>query len=388
MFIRPPLVWEVRASPPRTNCPVTLVLPEEEPRAVSPLAKKRSPKRRIDFRNDEKKQSTGQVTESSSEDGATSWADMVKNGYQRSNNACNIVKGKESDENTLTKQNKHYDYHREQSGRDTSNYSTVQGSTSNKENTAVVSKYNKETDQCCTEACGSDVSRENSAGTSFHGTMSPCSGKTALSGESGIMVDTASMPEDEGWEVVSRCRGKPSRKGFSKIYSVAFGSIHTFPVPNDVSNCTGEVESGSCKQNYDYDDLGSHGDVGSDLNDVKDNLHVAVDDNVDTEGDIDHDHNCHRIDLDHHTRNYNSGNDDFDHNNDDDPNHYENDFDHNDDDDDDPVDAEKNYCISDNWQSMTDIKENDSEDNHENMEVDSNIGTVRAISPYFQVSKD
>ena len=375
MFIRPPLVWEVRASPPRTNCPVTLVLPEEEPRAVSPLAKKRSPKRRIDFRNDEKKQSTGPVTESSSEDGATSWADMVKNGYQRSNNARSIVKGKENDENAPTKQNKHYDYHREHYGRDISYSSTVQGSTSNKENTAILSKYSKEADQCCTESCGSDVARKNSAITSFHGTMSPCPDKTALSVESGTMEDTASIPEDEGWEVVSRSRGKPSRKGFSKIHSVACGSIHTFPVPNDISNCTDEVECGSCKQNYDHDGLGSYGDVVSDHND---NLHVTEDDNVDIEDDIDHDHDRSCIDLDHHPQNHNSDNDDDD-------NHDGNDFDHNDYDD--PVDTE-NYCVGNNWQSMTDIKENNSEDNHENMAVNSGIDAVRAISPYLQVSKD
>ena len=368
MFIRPPLVWEVRASPPRTNCPVTLVLPDEEPRVVSPLAKKRSPKRRINFKNDEQKQPTDpSLTKNSCEDGMTSWADMVKNGYQRSNNtSCTHSKSKENDDITLSKQRKHREY-KENSNSDSS---SVHGS--NKDNNTPVN-FNKETDQCCTEVCGLDVTRESSA---IGGVSSPCFDNKTLSSEfSGTVMDTMNMKEDEGWEVVSRSRGKPSRRGFSKVQSVA-PTGHTF-VPNDVSNYTSEVEKGSCKQSHGHGDFGSHGDVDPNHNDIEDDHHVdRHDDNIDPDrhhSDIDPNrHHLSDIDPDQHAQH-----------------HFDNgDFDHSDSD---PVDN-KNYCAGER-QELTIVIDNNltGEDNNEMLQeaIDgslSDVDTDRAVSPYLQVS--
>ena len=398
MFIRPPLVWEVRASPPRTNCPVTLVLPEEEPRAVSPLAKKRSPKRRIDFKNDEQKQPTDpSLTENGCEDGTTSWADMVKNGYQRSNNSTsrhNIVKGKENDDNALSKQKKHH----ENSSKDTSDSSSVQSSSSNNKEINTPVKLNKETDQCCTEVRGLDVTRESSAIAevkNFYNKISPCCDNKALSSEfSGTVVDTTNIKEDEGWEVVSRSRGKPSRKVFSKVQSVA-STGYTFPISNDVSNYTSEVDKGSCKQSHDkngHNNLGSHGDVDPDHNDVEVDHHVNHRVNhhhsdIDPDyhysdidphhhhSDIDPDYHYNDIDPDHHYSDIDPDNVDFDH-------HSDNDL----------VDT-KNYSADDKWECQDTIvvKDNDliGEDSNENVlqeTIDSDVDTDRAVSPYLQVS--
>ena len=381
MFIRPPLVWEVRASPPRTNCPVTLVLPEEEPRAVSPLAKKRSPKRRIDFKNDEQKQpAEPSLNKNSCEDGMTSWADMVRNGYQRSNDTSSTHnKSKENDNITLSKQRKHREY-KENSNSDSS---SVQGPS--KENNIPV-KFNKETDQCCTEEHGLDVTREGTAIGEVCNKMSPYSDNKTLSSEfSGTVMDTMNMKEDEGWEVVSRSRGKPSRRGYSKVQSVA-STGHTF-IPNDVTNYTSEVEKGSCKQSHDkngHDDFGSHGDVDPDHNVIEADHHVdRHNDNIDPDhhhSDIDPNHRLSDIDPDHH-----SGIDLDQHA----QHHFDNaDFDHSDND---PVD-DKNYCAGE-CQELTIITDNDltGEDSNEMLQeaIDgslSDIDTDRAVSPYLQVS--
>ena len=363
MFIRPPLVWEVRASPPRTNCPVTLVLPEEEPRAVSPLAKKRSPMRRIDFKNDEQKQPP--TDPSLTEDGTTSWADMVKNGYQRSNNTTsthNIVKSKENDDNALSKHKKHHEYKENYN----SNGSSIQ--VFNKEN----NKFKKETDQSCTEVHGLDATRESSAIAEVKNFHSPCCDDKALSSEfSGTVVDTMNTKEDEGWEVVSRSRGKPSRKGFSKVQSTG----HTFPIPNDVNNYTSEVEKGSCKQSHDkigHDDFGSHDDVDPDHSDVESDHHVNR-----LDGNIDPDYHHSDIDPDQNAQYHHHENADFDHHSDNDP-----------------VDT-KNYCAGDKWecQDMTIITDYDltGEDSNEVLQeaIDSSLSdndTDRAVSPYLQVS--
>lgn len=330
------------------------MLPEEEPRAVSPLAKKRSPKRRIEFKSDEQKRSIGPpLSENSSDDGATSWADMVKNGYQRpsnTNGAHNIVKSKENDNNSLSKQKKHID-HKESSNKSTSD-SSVENYTA-----VISSKLNKETN---IELGGLDATQESSNSSfsstaaeviNFHNKMSPCCDKKSL--------DAANMEEDEGWEVVSRSRGKPSRKGFCKVQST-ISTAYTFPISSDVSNYASEEEKESYKQSHDENDhdtvdLGCHGDGNA----------------PGSHGDGDPDHDD--IDPDHH--------DDID------PqqqvqHHHGNG-------DNDPDDAE-NFCGGDKWwhQDKAVVKDSDIAD-EENREVDSlvsNIDIDRVISPDLQVS--
>lgn len=355
------------------------MLPEEEPRAVSPLAKKRSPRRRINFKNDEQKQPTDpSLTKNSCEDGMTSWADMVKNGYQRSNNtSCTHNKSKENDDITLSKQRKHREY-KENSD---SISSSMQGSS--KENNTPV-KFNRETDQCCTEVRGLDVTRESSAVGEVCNKTSPCPDNKTLSSEfSETVVDTMNMKEDEGWEVVSRSRGKPFKKGFSKVQSVASTS-HTF-IPNDVSNYTSEVEKGSCKQSHDkngYDDFGSHGDVDPDHNDIEAEHHVDHHDgNIDPDSDIDPNrHHLSNVDPDRH-----SGIDPDQHA----QHHFDNaDFDHSRND---PIDI-KDYCAGER-QELTIVTDNDltGEDSNEVLQegIDSSLSDIetdRAVSPYLQVS--
>ena len=298
-------MWEVRASPPRTNCPVTLVLPEE-PRAVSPLAKKRSPKRRIDFKDEE--QTGPSLIENASDDGATSWADMVRNGYQRSTSSVhNIAKSKENDENTINKQKRH-------STSDSSFVKASRSTNSSKENNSR--KFNKEADQIGIEVHGLDTTKKSSTSHTITevNKSSPCSDRKASGSEfSEAVVDSTIMKEDEGWEVVSRSRGRPSKKQFYKHQSSLSSSTHTFSVSGDAS----EEEKESLKQShgnrdvtYDHDnidDLDFHVDIDS-HHDSDPNYHVDdCDSNIDPDhysGDIDIDYHidCHDSDLDpdHH----------------------------------------------------------------------------------------
>jgi len=345
------------------------VLPEE-PRTVSPLAKKRSPKRHIDFKNDECGQSTDPLLTETG-DGVTSWADMVRNGYQRPNNVA------KSNDNSLNKQKKHNDY-KESFNKDTSDNSNVHSSNSSREGNC--NKCNKETNKCCTEvhvettkeSCNNYTITEVS---DFHHKLS---NKSTLGSE---FPGTVVKDDDEGWEVVSRNRGKPSRRGSYKVQS-AMSTVHTFPISSDVSNYADEEEKGSCEHNYGNDHL-----IYEDDHDNYDNI------DLDYHGDNDHvshsdsdpDHNT--IDPDHHV-DHHDGNIIPDHHDGNIiPDHHYNNIDH---------DNAENYCGSDNQQFQSNIivKGNDpaDEDNNENSlqrvigTSASNVDTDRADSPYMQVS--
>lgn len=308
------------------------MLPEEEPRAVSPLAKKRSPKRRIDFRNHEQQKSP------LTDEGTTSWADMVRNGYQRSNSNTNsmLVKCKENDDNNLSKQKKQND----NKNKDTNN---VQGS-NNSNSSTNSSRFNKQADQCCTEV---EVTRERSTSsnstitevTNSHNNLSPCSDKKEILHKE-LSETIINAREDEGWEVVSRSRGKPSRKSVSKVQSAA-STTHTFAVSNDIHNL--------CTDDHCDVDLDCHGN-----NDHKDD----------------------NSDADHHTDQYD---DKFD------PDRHGN------------IDPENsdNYCGGDNSGKVV-AKDDDSvgEENNEKSiqgatdSSTSNVDTERAISSYTQVGRN
>ena len=337
------------------------------------MAKKRSPKRRIDFKDDEPKQSIGQpLSENNSDDGTASWADMVKNGYQRPNNTSGthgIVKSKEND-NNLSKHKRYNDH---------------------KENTSKDNIENSKNNQGYIEVCGSDVTQE-SLNSSFSSTITEVTNlqckmadKKAPSSEfSGMVVDATNMEEDEGWEVVSRSRGRPSRRGFYKVQS-ATSAAYGFPVSSDVSR---EEKKGLCKQ--------SHGKSHYDHRNIDLDYHVDNNDPGGSHDDSNPDHV--NIDTDHH----HDGNSDpdcyFDHHDDNiDPDqlvqnlHDNTDSDHHGDND--PDDAE-DYCDDDEWQHQV-VKESDLAD-EDNIEIilqrgdDNSVSMVdnnRVVTPDIQVSK-
>lgn len=323
------------------------MLPEEDSRATSPLVKKRSPKRRIDFKNDDQNQSTSlPLTKNSSDDGALSWADMVKNGYQRST----------SDDNSTSKQKRC----NENSSKDVLDSSSVRASNnSSRENTSIVSsKFNKETNQCCTETQGLDITRKSS-NSSNSSTITELTDRKASCSEClETVVDPMNMNEDEGWEVVSRNRGKLSKKGFYKVYP-AVSSAYNFPV-SDISNDHNE-EKESCHDDNDNVDLDCHIDNDPGVDHHHSNIDPDHDGNIDSFQHVKHHHDY--TDYDQH------GNVD-------------------------PNDA-GNY----NWQhqSKTDVKEDNdvaNEDDSVNSlqrTVNSTASSVvinRAVSPYTQVSSD
>ena len=345
------------------------MLPEEEPRAVSPLVKKRSPKRRIDFKNDERQQSIDrQFPENSSDDGATSWADMVKNGYQRPNNSSSmhsIAKSKENSSNSLTKQKKQNDQ-KENSGRNTPD-SSMQNSTT------VSNKLNKEVSHCYTEACEMEENSNSPFSSTVAGEVPNLYKQTSTSSDkrppscefSGAVVHATSMEEDEGWEVVSRSRGKPGRKGFYKIQS-ALSTAYSFTVTSDMSDYATE-EKGLCNQNHgksnqrnvdldDNNEPGGHGDGNSDHSNV------------------DSDHHHSNIDPDQHAQHHHDNNDSDCHG--------------------DGVPEDAKICHDgDNWQhqDIKAAKDNDIADKEDILQRGdsssiNNISTSRVISPDIQVS--
>ena len=335
------------------------MLPEEEPRAVSPLVKKRSPKRCIDFKNDDQQQSTDrQFPESSSDDGATSWADMVKNGYQRPDSKHSIAKSKENNSSSSSKQRKHNDQ-KANSGKNTPDSSIIENSTT---------QLNKETSYCYTEACEVEESSNSSFSSTItavevanlHKQTSARSEKKPLSCEfSGAVVDATNMEEeDEGWEVVSRSRGKPGRKGFYKIQS-AISTAYSVTVTSDISDYVTE-EKGLCKQFHGKNNQGN----------------IDLDDNSDPgDGNFDHssvdsDHHESNIDPDQHIQ-HRHGNRDSDCHSDNDPENV------------------KTFRDDDNWQDQdkTVVKVNDLADEEGILQrADNNINTGRVISPDIHVS--
>ena len=326
---------------------------------MSPLVKKRSPKRRIDFKNDEQQQSIDQqFPENSSEDGATSWADMVKNGYQRADSKHGIAKSKENSSNSSSKQKNQ----KENSGKNTPDNNNMGNSTT---------KLNKEASYCYTEACEVEESSNSSFSSIITAAEVPKqasarSEKKPPSCEfSGAVVDATNMEEDEGWEVVSRSRGKPGRKGFYKIQS-ALSTAYSFTITSDMSDYA-TTEKGSCKQNHgkynqgnidleDNSDPGSHGDDNSDHRSVDSDHHES---NIDPDQHIQHSH----------------GNNDSDCHSDNDPENVK-------------------YCHDgDNWQNQdtTVVKDNDLVDEEGILQrVDgssvNSINTGRVISPDIHVS--
>lgn len=235
-------MWEVRASPPRTNCPVTLLLQSEEPRAVSPLTKKnRNPKRRIDFKDDE------QVETSTVDNGAASWADMVRNGHQR---VAQSSSGASSppllQRNTIdNKENGAKKEIKESSSKETSRG-------------AVYRNKKDSTGKDCTENNITDISHKTFSSNNTHQSVKPrtnskisnetaChstvettqnSRKSSANSDKNLSTETSSLDEDiarkhlkdeenddEGWEVVSRGRGKPVKKGYNRVHTMATAGI-------------------------------------------------------------------------------------------------------------------------------------------------------------------
>jgi len=237
-------VWEVRASPPRTNCPVTLVLQNEEPRAVSPLTKKnRNPKRRIDFKDEE--QVKASTVDNNNNIGAASWADMVRNGHHRISQSSSGTSSPplfqqnatESKENGAKKEIK------ERGSKETFRGGVYRNK---KNNTGKDYKENSITDLSCKTSSTNSIyqsvmstnetARHSTAETTQNSRKSSTNSEKNLSTETSLLDEDIAREheDDEGWEVVSRGRGKPVRKGYNRVHTmVTAGSAEQSGVDYD-----------------------------------------------------------------------------------------------------------------------------------------------------------
>ena len=259
-------MWEVRASPPRTNCPVTLLLQSEEPRAVSPLTKKnRNPKRRIDFKDDE------QVETSTVDNGTASWADMVRNGHQRvaqsSSRASSPPMSQrntiDSKENGAKKEIKErgtsrgavYRNKKDSTGKDcTENITDISHKTFSSNNTHQSVKPRTDSKISNETACHSTVETNQN------------SRKSSANSDKNLSTETSSLDEDiarehlkdeennEGWEVVSRGRGKPVRKGYNRVHTMTSAGI----TERSIADYDDQIDYDVNEDGHVYDDWQYH----------------------------------------------------------------------------------------------------------------------------------
>jgi len=271
---RPPLVWEVRASPPRTNCPVTLLLQNEDPKIVSPLTKKkRNPKRCIDFK-DEKS--------SADSNGTASWADMVRNGHQKSNSEAsspsisqrNTVNSKES---VAKKENMER---------------TSKGNYRNRLHKD--SKESSITDLSCKTSSSSDTYQYTTSSTTSklheeaaHHSMTNQNSRKSSADSDQILTaeledDTSEQFEgdDEGWEVVSRGRGKPLRKGNHRVHPTEQSGDKNFKKRSD----SGDLDDAEIIANHDINDVDEdwqyHTSVAMEISDPDGKHNLLYDNNL------------------------------------------------------------------------------------------------------------
>ena len=270
-------MWEVRASPPRTNCPVTLLLQNEEPRAVSPLTKKnRDPKRRIDFKDDK------QVEMSTPDNnGTASWADMVRNGHRRvSQSSSGASSPSLSQRNTIdSKDNGAKKENRERSSKEMSlgavcrNKTDTSGKDSKESSIADLS-HKTSSSNSTYQSVKSSTSSKILDETTHHSVIEN-SRKSSVNSDKKLSTETSSLEEDidrehlkednddEGWEVVSRGRGKPLRKPYNRVQSVATagptdynddGDDKNFSIKEKRSECV-DLDDGESKVNHDDDQV-------------------------------------------------------------------------------------------------------------------------------------